>query len=342
MSGQYGFSYGVKRIASYLNENGILKNSKTWSENSVHIILRNPIYMGKREYGHNRIRKDLHNEIIIIPTPAIISKENFQWVQDTLRSKAPNVNKNAKGTANKDEQQDKGLQSLKLLTGILKCAKCGCNLVMNYGKSGHYDYYKCRDQIKKSIKICNCPIFPKKIIEETVTRSLKGVIFNSTYITSIYDDIKITLTQKRQTYSLGKASLQHKWNTIDKQVSKLVSDIAKGKLVMSPMISRHFKVYEDKLDSIQKTIDDLERKSRLPLMHFGKNNINNFVSACEKVLLGGNTEATKALLMATVKNIKVYEDKIDFTGSNLKLLANVANNKAGNPDGVPSLISIWR
>ncbi len=108
------------------------------------------------------------------------------------------------------------------------------------------------------------------------------------------------------------------------------------------MISRHLKVYEEKLNSLQKDIDDLDRRSRLPLMKFGKHQIDNFVSACDKVLLGGNTEATKALLMATVKDIKVYEDKIDITGGNLKLLANVANNKAGNSDGVPSLISICR
>jgi len=46
--------------------------------------------------------------------------------------------------------------------------------------------------------------------------------------------------------------------------------------------------------------------------------------------------------LATVKEIKVYEDKIDFNGGNLQLLANVENNKAGDSNGVPSLISMWR
>jgi len=72
-------------------------------------------------------------KIIIIPTPVIISKENFQLVQKTLRSKAPQINTNKSSVNN--EYQDKGSQSSKLLTGLLKCAKCGCNLVMNNGKS---------------------------------------------------------------------------------------------------------------------------------------------------------------------------------------------------------------
>lgn len=49
-----------------------------------------------------------------------------------------------------------------------------------------------------------------------------------------------------------------------------------------------------------------------------------------------------ALLLALVKDITVYEDNVEIRGGYLPLLANVANNKAGNPEGVPSLISIWR
>ena len=61
-----------------------------------------------------------------------------------------------------------------------------------------------------------------------------------------------------------------------------------------------------------------------------------------EVLLGGNTEATKVLLLALVKDITVYENNVEIRGGHLPLLANVAKNKAGNPEGVPSLISIWR
>ncbi len=111
---------------------------------------------------------------------------------------------------------------------------------------------------------------------------------------------------------------------------------------MSSMVLRHLKVYVEKLSSIEKSIEVINQKTRLPLMHFGKRHIDKFSWACEKVLLGGNTEATKALLLATVKEIKAYEDRIDFKGRKLQFLSNVESNIAGNPDGVPSLISMWR
>ena len=47
-------------------------------------------------------------------------------------------------------------------------------------------------------------------------------------------------------------------------------------------------------------------------------------------------------MLATVKEIEVYENKIDLKGVNLQILVNIESNKAGNPDGVPSLISMWR
>ncbi len=77
-------------------------------------------------------------------------------------------------------------------------------------------------------------------------------------------------------------------------------------------------------------------------MRFGKDHIGRFVESCDKILLGNNIEATKALLLALVKDIKVYEDKVEVRGGYLPLLANFANNKGGPPEGVPSLISIWR
>lgn len=333
LSGTSGQPYGLKKICTYLNEKNLLnKNDRKWSFNQVHRILTNPLYYGEREYGHNRKRPDIHNEIIIIPTPPIISKKDFMLVKEKMGERAPLIK----------NKENKGIQSPSLLTGILKCGSCGCNLVINTGKSGQYSYYKCRDKIKRSIKVCNCPTFSKNQIEEAVIRSLRDVVFNSSYIASIYNLIKDTLKEKKKAQTLEKSTLQRKWNVADQQVSKLIAEIADNNLEMSPMIHRHLKIYEEKLSSLERSIEVLEKKSRFPIMHFGKDHIDSFVLACEKVLLGGNIEATKALLLATVKSITVYEDKVDLTGGNLQVLANVEKNKAGNPNGVPSLISIWR
>lgn len=152
ISGTSGCSFGVKKIAAYLNEHNILKNNKKCFPIEVHRVLTNPAYYGERKYGHTRTRRDLHDEIIIIPTPEIISKKDFMLVRNIMQERAPI----------KANKESKWIQSPSLLTGLLKCGNCGCNLVINTGKSGQYSYYKCRDKIKRSIKVCNCPNFRKE------------------------------------------------------------------------------------------------------------------------------------------------------------------------------------
>jgi len=332
LRGLSGCPYGVKKIASYLNENNILRNGSKWTQNSVHTILRNTAYYGERQYGLNRTRKDLHSEVVIIPVPAIITKVNFEAVQSLLKSKAPMTSSSS----------SKAIESPKLLTGSLKCAKCGCNMIINTGKGGRYHYYKCRDQIKRSINVCNCPILPREKIEKAVTEALIGKIFTVGFIEGNYEKVKLMLTKERSNNSLVKANLQRKWNQVDSQVSMLMANIADGQVQMSQMIRRHLSIYEEKLNSIEASMDKLDKKSSLPLMRFGKNHIESFVDSCVSVLLGGNTEATKALILATVKDIKVYEDRVDIKGGHLPLLANVASNKNGHSKGVPTLVSMWR
>lgn len=183
---------------------------------------------------------------------------------------------------------------------------------------------------------------PRAKIEQAVLSALSKNIFTANFIEDNYQELKSLLTAEKNKNALEKANLQRKWNNVDSQVSSLISEIANQKLGTSAMIQRHLKVYEEKLNDIEPSIDALDKKTSLPIMRFSRNQIESFVSSCNKVLLGGNTEATKALMLALVKDITVYEDNVEIRGGHLLRLANVANNKAGNPEGVPSLISIWR
>ncbi|WP_286272915.1 recombinase family protein [Thalassotalea hakodatensis] len=55
LKGESGCSYGVKKIAAYLNNKNLLKNGSRWTPNLVHTILTNTTYYGERQYG----KKDL-------------------------------------------------------------------------------------------------------------------------------------------------------------------------------------------------------------------------------------------------------------------------------------------
>ncbi len=66
-------------------------------------------------------------------------------------------------------------------------------MVINTGKGGRYDYYKCRDKIKHSIHVCNTPNLPREKIEKAVLDSLKKKIFTNEFIEGNYEELKSLL-----------------------------------------------------------------------------------------------------------------------------------------------------
>lgn len=82
-----GEPFDANKISLYLNESNLFKNGKRWTTLSVKKILENTLYQGKREYGRNRLRGDLCNEIVVMPIPPIVSKTHFDQVQHELTKK---------------------------------------------------------------------------------------------------------------------------------------------------------------------------------------------------------------------------------------------------------------
>jgi len=107
---------GVKKIANYLNDNGIptkrmitgdrpmkvrgvKKNEFLWRDSVVYSMLKNPLYKGERIF-----RGTVYN------APNIVSKEEFDLVQELFKSR-----KNTKDTTNK---------YFYLLKGLIFCDRC--------------------------------------------------------------------------------------------------------------------------------------------------------------------------------------------------------------------------
>lgn len=91
---------GTRKIANFLNDKGVpTRANKKWREGTLHCILKNTLYYGKRKY------KD-----IIIDSPAIIDKVVYDSAQESLK-------KNVHFTPVKKYDY--------LLKGIVRCGFCG-------------------------------------------------------------------------------------------------------------------------------------------------------------------------------------------------------------------------
>ncbi|MFT6128043.1 MAG: DNA invertase Pin-like site-specific DNA recombinase [Flavobacteriaceae bacterium] len=122
--GTSGKGYGLKAIATYLNQAGFTHRGNKWTITSLGRLLHDTTYIGQRLYGKNRLLTSNSDQPIISKNPSIISKKLFHDAAKELSKRKP---------SNLDS---KGERSNSLLTGILKCSYCNSNMIINTGKSG--------------------------------------------------------------------------------------------------------------------------------------------------------------------------------------------------------------
>ncbi len=161
---------GILDITRTLNDEGIANpTGRLWSKNGVHIILRNESYTGTLVWGVDA--KDGAPPVRVEDAfPAIVTKQEFRRITRSLRSKAPaRVN-------------PRRASSPYLLSGLVKCEKCGKALTAAEAKSGKYSYYVCHSLLKKGKGTCKTPRLNSKRFEKLMIDQIRANILTESNI----------------------------------------------------------------------------------------------------------------------------------------------------------------
>jgi site-specific DNA recombinase len=166
--------YSFNKMAIKLNNSGIKsKSGSMWHPLTIRRIAVNPSYTGKTYYGQTKrigktkvIAQPKENWILLTGvTPAIISDEIFNLAQESI--KLSKLTRPLKPNASY------------LLTGFIKCAKCGSPIggTMLQGK---YRYYQCRGSKPTSTrgKICDAGYIKANEIEQFVWSKVSKIETN--------------------------------------------------------------------------------------------------------------------------------------------------------------------
>jgi site-specific DNA recombinase len=160
----------VRAITKYLNDHGFIsRKGAPWGTSMVSKMLHNPVYTGKLVWGRRRLnprwkktpgeaRVKTADPYVDMETPSIpmmIPQDQFDRVQRLMEG-----NKKIEPGA---------LGSEHLLTGLLKCGKCG--RALQYNASGRWTYYRCG--FKSSQGLCDAPSLPAEALECEVIDALR-------------------------------------------------------------------------------------------------------------------------------------------------------------------------
>jgi hypothetical protein len=161
--GAEGGPLGVKAIAAGLNSEAMTFRGRQFGISNVHRVLTAETYAGRHWFNRACARSGQakpRDEWIAMEVPAIIDRDIFERVQESLAARAP------------DKSPPRTVTSPVLLTGIARCATCGAGMTLRTGKHGRYRYYTCAGQAQRGKAACRGRSVPMGHLDRIVTDAL--------------------------------------------------------------------------------------------------------------------------------------------------------------------------
>ncbi|MFQ5996186.1 MAG: recombinase family protein [Dehalococcoidales bacterium] len=230
---------GLKAIARGLNADGCdSRTGNKWGATSVEKILHNEAYAGVLVWGKRaRNRRRLSEGLVRTEGAwsAIVDQRTFQHAQTTLAKRAPRV------------IHPREINSPYLLSGIMRCSRCGAAMVGHRG-GYHYRYYMCGNARRKGRETCPSPVLRKDRVEQFVIDRVKGYILTEENLEEL---VKLTNEELVQTCAEGTERLkllETQIAEVDSRLGKLYEALETGDFkggVLAPRIQALFQKKEE-------------------------------------------------------------------------------------------------
>ncbi len=318
--------YGIGSIAKIFNDEHIKpKRGKFWNTSSISSILSNPIYMGYPAYSKKTTRnmssrKKLPFEDWILPKNkikelAIVSEETWYKTQEIKKSR----NKNEKKENSKPVQTKSPL----LFIGMIKCGECGYSLTTSESKKikkngdiQKYMYYRC-----SSTRFThNCSLEKKSIKKEEIEEPIINTILNfldSMEKIDLSEILKKGILNNNQKEQRELVKCEQKISELENKLVVLKDEVVKT-LTGNSNFSQELlnELIENTTNEKEKLIKEKNELDKIinqkDLDKHDVTNFKNMIPVWKKEFIDASFEIKKMLLSEIIKEIKVYNNKIEI------------------------------
>ena len=270
----------ITQVTNYLQDNLYKgKNGGDWGTTQVKKILSSAIYVTSTEETHNYL-KSLGINVFGEPNgngylsynktrKMIFDRDITEWIYAVAKHKGVIDSKTwlmvqsilEKNKHKKIKRTATGANNTALLTGILKCSKCGSNMIIKQGHKSkteegkRYDYYVCskkdnsrgrkcdnknvRADRLDSIVLRELKNYNKDYLEESLIEILNTATDNSNNINKI-NKLNLEISEKETSISnlvkqLSSAPNEIVANYIMEEINKLSNDISEAKKLLEKL-----------------------------------------------------------------------------------------------------------
>ena len=316
---------GFTKIAKYLNLQGIEKISRAngsltqWSTHFVRMIIDNPVYCGKIAFGRRAREKVKGTKNEYKQTP----QENYilaEGQHDAIISEELwNLAHEKRELTGVKSPSKIGRDRAHLLSGILKCPKCGGPMYTNKhawtNKDGTYReiyYYVCSKARAERGKSCDYTATLKKTdIEPLVIEAIRELIQNQDFAGEIKSRIgkeidTSTLNRELKNYESKLREIELNKTRLENEIDSLPEDTRFRERKIHDMTLRLDGLYDIIVELEEKIEDVLLRRKAVEQDAITLENIYTLLANFDIVFDKITDDEKKSIISSLIKEIEIF------------------------------------
>ena len=316
---------GFTKIAKYLNLQGIEKISRAngsltqWSTHFVRMIIDNPVYCGKIAFGRRAREKvkGTKNEYKQTPQENYILAEGQH--EAIISEELWNLAHEKRELTGVKSPSKIGRDRAHLLSGILKCPKCGGPMYTNKhawtNKDGTYReiyYYVCSKARAERGKSCDYTATLKKTdIEPLVIEAIRELIKNQDFAGEIKSRIvkeidTSTLNRELKNYESKLREIELNKTRLENEIDSLPEDTRFRERKIHDMTLRLDGLYDIIVELEEKIEDVLLRRKAVEQDAITLENIYTLLANFDIVFDKITDDEKKSLISSLIKEIEIF------------------------------------
>jgi len=264
-------------------------------------ILTNEAYTGCLVWGKN------HNSKSGLPPvrkegawPALVDRDTFESIQAGLNGRAPRV------------VHPRVTSSQYLLSGLIKCRKCGAAYIGYGAKSGRHHYYVCGTTYSKGKETCPSQHLPRGKLEKYVIEKIKGYLLTDENLTDLVRIINEELDGSIRKYQERLEAIDREANQWESRLDRLY-DFVETKAIEPVRMAKRIAEVQDRVNEMRKARfeveEDIRRRRLEPL---DPEVVVEYVNDLKKFLESSNIFERRAFLATFIESLEVDDGEITF------------------------------
>jgi len=295
---------GLRAIVRGLNADALASSTgKKWGTTSIEKIVHNEAYTGALVWGKRPRTQGARNRFAPLRTEGawapLIDQTVFAQVQAKLAARAPRA------------IHPREVDSPYMLSGIMRCGKCGAAMVGHRG-GYRYHYYMCGNARRKGREVCPLPILRKDKVERFVINRIKDCILTEDNLEELVrltnEELAQTCAEEREKLEI----LQPQIAEADSRLGKLYDALETGEFKGGELASRIQALFQKK-EELQQVKADAEEALRYQAVDIADPLVvRDYVDDLRGLLERSSIIEQRSFLKSFVDRIEVGDSEVNM------------------------------